>query len=49
MLTIQTFRKSLVAGPGRRGPYLKSLSALTKLTPSQIHTLTSEMIWLDWF
>lgn len=48
MFTFETFHKLLSKHPERRGYYIHSLSALTKLLPSQIHALTSDMIWLDW-
>jgi hypothetical protein len=48
MFTIETFHKMLSKHSGRRDPYLHSLFALTKLTPRQIHALTSDMIWLEW-
>ena len=48
MFTIESFHQSLSRHPEGRDPYLNSLLALTKLTPAQIHTLTGDMIWLEW-
>jgi hypothetical protein len=49
MPTVETFHKSLSMRPECRDSYLNSLTALTRLTPSQIHALTGDMIWMDWF
>ena len=47
MLNMKTFRKLLV-DPSNQDPYLKALIALTKVSPSQLTAMSSDLVWQAW-